>query len=624
MKKRPKSILAFAFLGGIMVTSGVVIAIPGAEPNDPNQTFTKTGTPADNFPDEQRAQFCGNGTAGSTAYVSEYHVPTECTQPLAMASDPDGNIWFVQANTGNIARFDPGSGNFSEYDNPAWPDGATSMVWGLDYSSDHSFWYTDETYDSVWRFSIDDEEYNRLDFPSTGNSLPQRIMIDGSQVIINDFTGSQLVFMDASAHADDASPVTVKSPLPRSVTAAFAKNPDSTIWYTNWIPERGGILVHFDHPRYVVDLRNADAGTAASGGPDIRGYVASFNLPPGSAAINGIVADDTGVVWLADSASSNFYSFNPGTQSYTVYATSPVPESTYGNQTGLIKTPPASRPYWIATNDAGNIVFNEETANRIGVFDPRTERLVEYNIPSANPEWYDCDGMPGCGISQALDFITVGDKIWFSGWVTNNIGVIDTSIAPEIDVGVGNDLVYYGNDTSVTMTVESRSDSVITLVSGGGAGDLVTLEPSDPWTGLLADGESADVSFDISVADELPPGRYKVLLGAMTPDIAVSEFFTLAVGEDPNQALIDEIRRQIASGELPIEDVQDIPLPPDADTTAPAGGDDGDGMTPDDGMMDGADDDNNGMMDGADDNGDGDTSDGAEDDASPAPSSQEP
>ena len=41
--------MAFLFLGGIMITSGVVIAFPGI---DPSTQVTLTGTPADNFPDE--------------------------------------------------------------------------------------------------------------------------------------------------------------------------------------------------------------------------------------------------------------------------------------------------------------------------------------------------------------------------------------------------------------------------------------------------------------------------------------------------------------------------------------------------------------------------------------------
>ena len=42
---------------------------------------------------------------------------------------------------------------FTEYDNPIWPDGSRSMMWGIDYAPDGSVWFTDEAFDSVWKFS---------------------------------------------------------------------------------------------------------------------------------------------------------------------------------------------------------------------------------------------------------------------------------------------------------------------------------------------------------------------------------------------------------------------------------------------------------------------------------------
>jgi virginiamycin B lyase len=107
VKKQTKGIFAFLFLGGIMVTSGVVIAFPGVDPGTGDPEITMTGTPADNYPDEQRAQFCGSSNAKSTDYVREFSIPTLCTNPLAIDTDYDGNVWFAETNTGKIAKFDP-------------------------------------------------------------------------------------------------------------------------------------------------------------------------------------------------------------------------------------------------------------------------------------------------------------------------------------------------------------------------------------------------------------------------------------------------------------------------------------------------------------------------------------
>ena len=64
MKQKTKGILAFAFLGGILLTSTVLFALPPPNPTITDeelameeQGITITNTPMDNFPDEQRAHF---------------------------------------------------------------------------------------------------------------------------------------------------------------------------------------------------------------------------------------------------------------------------------------------------------------------------------------------------------------------------------------------------------------------------------------------------------------------------------------------------------------------------------------------------------------------------------------
>jgi len=57
MKK--KGLLVVFFFGGIMVTSGFGLQSMMSPPPEDNPEFTITGTPADNFPDVRRAQFCG-------------------------------------------------------------------------------------------------------------------------------------------------------------------------------------------------------------------------------------------------------------------------------------------------------------------------------------------------------------------------------------------------------------------------------------------------------------------------------------------------------------------------------------------------------------------------------------
>ena len=114
----------------------------------------------------------------------------------------------------------------------------------------------------------------------------------------------------------------------------------------------------------------------------------------------------------------------------------------YGNASGVIKNP-VSRPYWIEHSD-GNLIMNEHNANRIGVFNPSSETLVEYTVPSRNPNWADCEGIDYCGVAQVFDFAAYGEKIWFTEWVENNIGVVDTSIPLPFSIDIDKERNYFG------------------------------------------------------------------------------------------------------------------------------------------------------------------------------------
>jgi len=129
VKKKTKGLIVAGFFAVILITSTLTLALNSMPKPVDQQDTTITGTPADNFPDLQRPRFCGTGEAKSNAYVSEFKIPTDCTQPLAITVDPNGNAWFVQTNTGKIAKFDPLTEQFTEYENPKWPAMGRSMMW---------------------------------------------------------------------------------------------------------------------------------------------------------------------------------------------------------------------------------------------------------------------------------------------------------------------------------------------------------------------------------------------------------------------------------------------------------------------------------------------------------------
>jgi len=539
VKKQVKGYLAFAFLGGIMLTSGVLVAMTGYDPDvdyaavdDPEVTIT--GTPADNFPDEQRTTFCSSGgDAKSTNYVNEYVIPTECTNPLAIVSDYDGNVWFTETNTGNLAKFDPTTETFTEYDNPTWPDGGRSMMWGIDYAPDGSVWFTDETYDSVWKFSTFDEQYERLSYPSDGNSLPQKLSIDGSQIIINDFTGNKLTILNVNPSDNDVNYLSIPSALDDSVTADFALDANDDIWYTNWLYQQGGFLVKFNQNDYLSAV--SDSGEQFL---PLVDFISAYALPVQLLTPNGITFSDDGFLWIVDTTSSSFFSFDPSSEKFIQYVTADPMFETYGNQTGIIKSP-ISRPYWIENDDQGRLVFNEQTANNISVMDPKTQSLIEYHVPSKNPNWGDCDSgvkvLDNCGIAQIFDFAISGEKIWFTEWVENKIGVVDTSVPLPLEIQFEYDTLnllpgdsanfhfiispQFNNENLELSSIVSTTHDFLTVNFIHDSVETFELDSDNP----------IPVHVDISASDDALSGTYKILLGVQSDDVTISKFLTVII-----------------------------------------------------------------------------------------------
>ena len=561
MKTRKKGILFFAVVAGIMLTSAVTLAVNPAQwidnPDLEDDIKIPTAKELDEFDLDalgldlgynpvEKSQFCStNDQPLSNQYVKEYKIPTECTQPLAITVDHNGQVWFAETNTGDLAKFDPLTETFTEYNNTTWeevekifivsalendaqPTKLRSMIWGIDYFPDGSVWFTDETTDAIWKFSIDEETYDRISYSQIDenkSSLPQKLVIDGSKIIINDFSGGRLSFLDYAQDRDGLRHYSIPSVVPDAVTSDFAIDSEKNVWYTNWVPSGQGILVKFDYPGYEFQSTQGEV----TQGLLLQDFVEWYNFPSGLTTPNGVTIGPDQKIWIADTSSNYFFSFDPNTEEFIKYTTSIPTIDSYGNASGVIKNP-VSRPYWIEHYD-GNLIMNEQTANRIGLFTPSTQTLTEYTIPSRNPNWADCEGIDYCGVAQVFDFAVYDIKIWFTEWVENNIGVIDTSISPPFSVDIDKKQITLakGQTEHVTLEVSKTtfSGSLDVNVNSSSTSTFSDIVITHENSFSLSD--KTTITVEIMASEHALSGTHKVLLGAYTDDIAVSKFITVTI-----------------------------------------------------------------------------------------------
>ena len=535
MAVNKKGVFVVIFFGGILLTSTIMFALPPPPPtmseDDIESDITKTGTPMDNFPDDQRATFCGVEDAKSNSYVTEYKIPTVCTQPLAIKVVPDGNVWFVESNTGNIAKFNPTSEQFTEFENSFWPEQGRTMSWGMDYSPDGTLWYTDGTYDSIWKFNTITETYDGIAYPAEASgSLPQKLEIDGSNVFVNDFTGGKITIFDLVQNMDDVTYMSVLNPIPEAFTGDLTIDSENNLWYTNWSVGSIGYLVKLNLADYQNEVSIDDTETT------LEKYIHVFDFPHDLNTANGLTTDQNGNVWIVDTSSSFFFRFDPTTQEFTKYITTEPPLSSYGNVTGVIKTP-VSRPYWIDTDNSGNLVFNEQTSNQIAVLDVQKESLVEYMIPSKNPNWADCDldSSANCGVAQIFGFDTTDGAIWFTEWAENNIGVIDTTKPLPFKTNTDKETLVLkkgeSGEITLTITYADISDSINSEIKTSHTASTTT-----NFSDLLisssrnsSQGNTEEIEITIQASETSLTGNYKVLLGIGNNEVTVSQYVDVII-----------------------------------------------------------------------------------------------
>ena len=382
----------------------------------------------------------------------------------------------------------------------------------------------EEAIEQLCLITTQDQKYHRLAYPADGDTLPQKLKVDGSQIIINDFTGNKITLLDPTQSTDGMKYLNLPSPVNGSVTASFAVDNNKNVWYTNWLFQHGGVLVKFDQEGYRKSIANANDASM----PQLD-FFKVFALPPDLLTPNGITVSDDGMVWLADTSRSAIFSFDPTTEVYTPYVTSDPKLSSYGNATGIIKSL-ISRPYWIKIAPDGQLVFNEQNANNISVFDPKSESLVEYLVPSKNPAWADCEPDSDCGVAQVFDFAIIKNKIWFTEWVENNIGVVDMSVPLPfaIDLESKDISLKAGETKNTSFMITSQKDvSGLSLILSD-PNDFLD-ETSSVTTFNLTSNSPKSVDVTISASPDAVPGTYKVLLGAQIEDVSISKFVTVTI-----------------------------------------------------------------------------------------------
>ncbi len=299
----------------------VWVALPGCDPSPTCPTSTPPGK-------------LGRFNPVTNTWTRVVSLPAGYGQPLFVAVDGGGKVWFTMPVTNTIGRYNPTDGTVRQWPVPT----ASAGPWDLDIDANGKVWFTEHYVNKIGAFTFATQTFKEVATPAT-NSNPYGITVDAADNvwftentdsvarIAKYTTGGSLKEYKIRTTATGGTGLT---PHRIAVDAA------GKIWWSEgWV-----------HAIGKLDPAKASPGTNL-------GVTEYFYTPACGGCgshTSGIAADHHGLIWLTDSLQNTFGSFPAAGGSFSFYNS------------------PGSHPHDGLNVDAQDRVwFDEEFANRLAV-----------------------------------------------------------------------------------------------------------------------------------------------------------------------------------------------------------------------------------------------------------------
>ncbi len=297
----------------------VWVALPGCDlaPSCPSST-----------PPGKLALFDPN----AKSWVTVVSLPAGYGQPLFVAVDQAGKIWFTMPVTNAIGLYDPVSTTVTQWAVPM----PSAGPWGIAIDSNGKIWFTEHYVNRIGSFDPTSQTFHEVATPAT-NSDPYGITVDASNniwftentdsvALIGEYTNQGILNEYKIRNTSTAG----TGLTPHLITI----DPNENIWWSEgWVSAIA-----------ILKLAAAQPGT--------NNGVTEYHYTPSCSSCgshtSGISADKQGLVWLDDSLQNTFGSFPIGGGSFSFYSS------------------PGNHPHDGLNVDSQNrIWFDEEFSNKL-------------------------------------------------------------------------------------------------------------------------------------------------------------------------------------------------------------------------------------------------------------------
>ena len=536
--------------------------------------------------------FCGtNPNPSSTEYITEYVLPQSCEMPLGIGVDiEEDRVWYVSTKRGILGSYNLEEDKFNEEKQiPSWPSRNNprefSQVWDVEIDNrrkerggEGEVWFTDGKQNAIWRFFTSSNVFERYTVPGEsrdfGTIYPASIEFDPNNDNIIYFVGMfspSIWIAETDRLKNGTSEGISEIPIPiegfegtdpvyiTTGSLAFDEK-ENAVWVSVMIYGYKGQIF-----KYNLDAKSFDI----------------FDLPRDLSSPWGLTADDNGDLWVTNAGSSIFYKLSPkgdNNDSYSIedfeiekFITSKGSSRIFGkspeNKTERdFQNRYYTLPSVIKKSNDGSIWFNEQHGNKISKFDPLTQTLIEYWVPTQNRLWGICsnDDYNGnsldysnnknneiCGIANVLGFSITNQvdsdnddiDVWFSEWSQNKIGKVEATNPPfSIDIFKSDKqlTIERGEKEKIKFILKAaeRPSSSITEVrmvvsgtftSSGDIGNTIGDFTEQPSSISMEQGEEYEVSFEFVPSAHQKPGNYILMIGVENDSISYLKAISIRI-----------------------------------------------------------------------------------------------
>ncbi len=269
----------------------VWLAIPGCDPDPTCNSTTPPGEIAEFNP-------------ATSTWMNTYQLPTGYAQPLFLAFDAQGRLWFPLPMGNSIGMFDPNNNTFQQWAVPT----PSAGPWDVAIDGNGKIWFTEHYTNKIGSFDPITQTFMEVSTPAS-NSLPYGIVVDASNNVWFTENNSSVALIGEYTSGGQLQEYTIRNSTTSGLTPhLITVDPNGNIWWSEgWVGMVGELQVALAVP-----------GTNTG----VTEYAYQKVCSTCGKHTSGISVDRNGLIWFDDSLQQIFGSFpDSGTGSFTTYNT---------------------------------------------------------------------------------------------------------------------------------------------------------------------------------------------------------------------------------------------------------------------------------------------------------------